>query len=81
MPVSPSLEIAKRAMIAQRLGLDVTSTNVANANTPGYSRRVTTFTEGEPLPSRNGFIGNGVLVSKLRTFREEFFDRQIRRSF
>ncbi len=81
MPISPSLEIAKRALIAQRLGLDVTSTNIANANTPGYARRVTTFTEGEPLPFRNGFIGNGVLVSKLRTFREEFFDRQIRRSF
>ncbi len=81
MGVSPSLEIAKRALIAQRLGLDATSGNIANVNTPGYSRRVPNLTEGEPLPSRNGFVGNGVLVSKLRTFREEFFDRQIRRSF
>lgn len=80
MGVSPSLEIAKRALIAQRLGLDATSGNIANVNTPGYSRRVPTLSEGEPLPSRNGFVGNGVLVSKLRTFREEFFDRQIRRS-
>ncbi|MCX7880706.1 MAG: flagellar hook-associated protein FlgK [Ignavibacteria bacterium] len=81
MGISPSLEIAKRALIAQRLGLDTTSSNVANVNTPGYSRRVPTFREGEPLPLRNGFVGNGVLVSKLRTFREEFFDRHIRRSF
>ncbi|MCX7908865.1 MAG: flagellar hook-associated protein FlgK [Ignavibacteria bacterium] len=81
MGISPSLEIAKRALIAQRLGLDATSGNIANVNTPGYSRRVPNFTEGEPLPSRNGFVGNGVLVSKLRTFREEFFDRQIRRSY
>ncbi len=80
MGVSPSLEIAKRALIAQRLGLDATSGNIANVNTPGYSRRSPTLREGEPLPSRNGFVGNGVLVSKLRTFREEFFDRQIRRS-
>lgn len=80
MGISPSLEIAKRALIAQRLGLDTTSGNIANVNTPGYSRRVPTFTEGEPLPFKNGFVGNGVLVSKLRTFREEFFDRQIRRS-
>jgi flagellar hook-associated protein 1 FlgK len=80
MGVSPSLEIAKRALIAQRLGLDATSGNIANVNTPGYSRRVPTLSEGEPLPSRNGFVGNGVLISKLRTFREEFFDRQIRRS-
>ncbi len=80
MGVSPSLEIAKKALIAQRLGLDATSGNIANVNTPGYSRRVPNLTEGEPLPSRNGFVGNGVLVSKLRTFREEFFDRQIRRS-
>lgn len=80
MGVSPSLEIAKRALIAQRLGLDTTSGNIANVNTPGYSRRVPNLTEGEPLPGSNGFVGNGVLVSKLRTFREEFFDRQIRRS-
>ncbi len=81
MGVSPSLEIAKRALIAQRLGLDATSGNIANVNTPGYSRRVPELREGEPLPSSNGFVGTGVLVSKLRTFREEFFDKQIRRSF
>ncbi|MGB9912790.1 MAG: flagellar basal body protein, partial [Candidatus Kapaibacteriota bacterium] len=63
MGVSPSLEIAKRALIAQRLGLDATSGNIANVNTPGYSRRAPTLSEGEPLPSRNGFVGNGVLVS------------------
>lgn len=80
MGVSPSLEIAKRALIAQRLGLDTTSGNIANVNTPGYSRRIPNLTEGEPLPGSNGFVGNGVLVSKLKTFREEFFDRQIRRS-
>jgi flagellar hook-associated protein 1 FlgK len=81
MGVSPSLEIAKRALIAQRLGLDATSGNIANVNTPGYSRRVPELREGEPLPSSNGFVGTGVLVSKLRSFREEFFDKQIRRSF
>ncbi|MGQ9818537.1 MAG: flagellar hook-associated protein FlgK [Candidatus Kapaibacteriales bacterium] len=81
MGVSPSLEIAKRALIAQKLGLDTTSGNIANVNTPGYSRRVPNLTEGEPLPGSNGFVGNGVLVSKLRTFREEFFDRQIRRGY
>lgn len=80
MGVSPSLEIAKRALIAQRLGLDTTSGNIANVNTPGYSRRIPNLNEGEPLPGSNGFVGNGVLVSKLRTYREEFFDRQIRRS-
>lgn len=81
MGVSPSLEIAKRALIAQRLGLDATSGNIANINTPGYSRRVPNLTEGEPLPGSNGFVGNGVLVSKLRTYREEFFDRQIRKYY
>ncbi len=81
MGISPSLEIAKRALIAQRLGLDATSGNIANINTPGYSRRVPQFSEGEPIPRSNGFVGTGVLVSKLKTYREEFFDKQIRRSF
>jgi len=34
------IEIGRRALQAQRLGLDVTGHNIANANTPGYSRQI-----------------------------------------
>jgi flagellar hook-associated protein 1 len=73
-----SLEIGKRALLAQRLGLDVTSNNIANVNTPGYSRRVATTSETNPQFTNSGFVGTGAMVDQLRTFREEFFDREIR---
>ncbi len=73
-----SLEIGKRALLSQKFGLDVTSNNIANANTPGYSRREATFSETAPTYTYGNFIGTGVLSDKLRTFREEFFDKEVR---
>ena len=43
-----SLSSATRALEAQRFGLDVTGQNIANVNTPGYSRRVIDFAEVAP---------------------------------
>lgn len=75
-----SLEVGKRALAAQRLGLDVTGNNIANVNTPNFSRRVANLSETDPKLTTTGFIGTGVLVDTLRTFREEFFDKEIRKN-
>ncbi len=74
-----SLEIGRKALLAQRMGLDITSNNIANVNTEGYSRRDARFAESaEPVYQNGNYLGTGVLMSKLRTFREEFFDREVR---
>lgn len=74
-----SLEIGRKALLAQRMGLDITSNNISNVNTEGYSRRDAKFAESaEPIYQNGNFLGTGVLMSKLRTFREEFFDREVR---
>ncbi|MBI3259844.1 MAG: flagellar hook-associated protein FlgK [Ignavibacteriae bacterium] len=74
-----SLEIGKRALQAQQTGLGVTSNNIANINTPGYARQTAIFTETSPtLIPTSGFIGTGVTVSAIKSFREEYFDREIR---
>ena len=75
-----SLEIGKRGLQAQRLGLDVTSNNIANVNTPGYARRQAILIETSPQQILAGFIGTGVLVDNIRSYREEFFDREIRKN-
>lgn len=75
-----SLEIGKRALLAQRLGLDVTSNNIANVNTPGYSRRAAILNETNPLKQGNNYFGTGVLLAKLQSFRESYYDREIRNS-
>jgi flagellar hook-associated protein 1 FlgK len=73
------LEIGKRALLAQRTGMDVTGNNIANVNTPGYARQTAIFTETSPMliPTK-GFIGTGVSVGAIKSFREEYFDREIR---
>lgn len=73
-----SLEIGKKALLAQRFGLDVTSNNIANANTPGYSRRTAVFSEATAHFENGNFIGTGAVADKLRTYREEFFDKEVR---
>lgn len=73
-----TLEIGKKALLAQRFGLEVTSNNIANANTKGFSRRDAQFSQTSPLYEYGQFVGSGVLAQKLRSFREDFFDREIR---
>lgn len=73
-----SLEIGRKALLAQRMGLDITSNNIANVNTDGYSRRDAQFVQSDPIYQNGNFQGTGALMGKLRNFREEFFDREVR---
>jgi|YNPMSStandDraft_1061717.scaffolds.fasta_scaffold00008_7 flagellar hook-associated protein 1 FlgK len=73
-----ALEIGKRALLAQRFGIEVTSNNIANVNTAGYSRRSAVLSESSPVYRNGQFMGTGAVAEKLRTFREEFFDRELR---
>lgn len=76
----PSLEIGRRAIVAQRYGLDVTSNNIANINTPGYTRQTAVLTPTAPLERSAGLFGTGVFVSRVDNFRLDFFDKEIRNS-
>lgn len=78
MALFNSLEIGKRALIAQRFGLDVTSNNIANVNTRGFSRQNAVLTETKPLATSVGLLGTGVAVARVDSVRQEFFDREIR---
>lgn len=78
MSAFSSLEINKRALLANRFAIDTTSNNVANANTPGYARRSPVLTQSDPLNRGGHMRGTGVLVSKLQNYRQEFFDKEVR---
>ncbi|MEH6940752.1 flagellar hook-associated protein FlgK [Bacillus sp. JJ722] len=79
------LETAKRGMYAQQGGLYVTGHNIANANTPGYSRQRVDFVQSTPYPSpglnRPGFpgqMGTGVEAGSITRVRDSFIDTQLR---
>ncbi|KXB98469.1 MAG: hypothetical protein AA908_03555 [Chlorobi bacterium NICIL-2] len=73
-----SLEIGKRALLASQRGLDVTSNNIANVNTPGYARQAISLRPGESIPVGGTMLGMGVLVTNIRQFRDQLIERDVR---
>lgn len=80
-----NLEIGKRGLFAQQAGLNTVSQNVANANTPGYSRQRVDFVTTPSIyyPSMNrsteaGQMGTGVESGQITRVREAFLDAQFR---
>lgn len=79
------LEIGRRGLQAQQCALEVTGHNIANANTPGFTRQeaVMSTTTPFPVPSLNrpagaGQMGTGVEVNTIRRLRDSFLDFQMR---
>src|SRR6266542_6668141 len=69
--ISSSLEIARRALLAQQAVLNTVGHNIANAATPGYSRQ---RVELAAVEQRNG---GGVDVALIRRVRDQLFDLQV----
>ncbi|MDD3879645.1 MAG: flagellar hook-associated protein FlgK, partial [Syntrophomonas sp.] len=79
------LEIGKRSVLMHQTALNITGHNIANANTPGFSRQapsiVTTSPFHAPMLSnsyRLGQLGTGVDIAQVKRIRDEFLDTQIR---
>lgn len=80
-----SIETAKRSLITQTAALNTTGHNVANANTPGYSRQVVNMTAADPIDAvafyrttAPGQLGTGVEFNSIIRIRESFLDGQFR---
>jgi flagellar hook-associated protein 1 FlgK len=72
-----SLSIAVRSLLAQEGALDVTSNNIANVNTPGYSRQLPILTEAPPLDTGQISIGNGVDFEGVQSVRDNILELRI----
>ena len=72
------LDIARRALSAQQMGLNVTGHNIANVNTPGYTRQRLMLEPNKPAWTPEGLLGTGVSVSDIERVRNGFFDDRIR---
>ncbi|KMY51850.1 flagellar hook-associated protein FlgK [Peribacillus loiseleuriae] len=79
------LETAKRGLNTSQSALYTMSQNVANANTPGYTRQRVNFaqTTAFPTPGMNspmvaGQLGTGVQAESVQRVRESFLDVQFR---
>lgn len=73
------LETTLRGLLAQQRALDVTSHNIANANTVGYTRQEAQIAPTKPyFEGGVGFIGTGVDVTSYVRKRDSFIDVQLR---
>jgi len=73
------LGVARGAVLAQQSALQVTSNNVANAETPGYTRQRATLTAAHSVLMPNGSFGTGVLVTDVQRVRDTLLDASYRR--
>lgn len=54
--------LAQQALLANQAALNITANNVANQNTPGYTRQVAQWTENDTVTIGNVTIGTGASV-------------------
>jgi flagellar hook-associated protein 1 len=54
------LSIGQSALLTQQKAIDVTGNNIANVNTPGYSRQRLTIQQSDPVRVDNLTMGTGV---------------------
>ena len=73
-----ALEIGKRALLSHQFGLQTIGHNIANVNTPGYSRQRVEISSTYPLATTLGIVGTGVRVHDIRRIQDLFLGQQFR---
>lgn len=72
--------IATSGLFVSQRALNVTAHNIANANTPGFSRQRLEIESSRPdtLPASQGMLGTGVEPLPVVQIRDEFLDKKVR---
>ncbi len=71
------LNIGKSAIFASQAALNVTGHNIANVNTPGYTRQEVILEIATPGASAGGYLGRGVTVSTVERRYDRFVEGQL----
>ena len=78
--MSDLLNVASSGLLAFQQALSVTSNNVSNSSTPGYSVESAVFTQQPGVTTSTGTYGNGVAVSSVTRSYDELLAGQMRTS-
>ncbi len=71
------LSIAKDALAAQQYGINVTGHNIANVNTPGFSRQTVVYEAKEPAPYGGVLLGRGVDTTDVLRANDQFIENRL----
>ena len=75
--IGMTLNIAATALLAQKYGMDVTAHNIANVNTPGYSRQSPVYSAKIPALYGSLVIGRGVDTKEIIRSYDQFVENQL----
>lgn len=77
MGLSAAMEIGKNGLNIYRVAQEVTGENIANVNTPGYSRQRVILESATPTTA-NGFpLGTGVKISTVERYYDGLLQQQL----
>ncbi|MGF1616005.1 MAG: flagellar hook-associated protein FlgK [Gammaproteobacteria bacterium] len=80
MSLSKLFGVGVSGLMASQRGLANAGHNIANVNTPGYSRQRVDLVAKPAQGAGNGFIGKGVDVNSVRRSYDQFLTTQLRTS-
>ena len=72
------INIGLSGVLGHQNALNTTGNNIANANTPGYSRQEVQFESGNSLYTSNGYVGQGVDIASIMRLADQFLVDQVR---
>ncbi len=75
--MSGILSIGKSALATAQVGISTTAHNIANVNTPGYSRQIVSQEAKLPQNFGYGFVGQGANVSSVNRVYNEILARNV----
>ena len=73
-----ALNIGVSGLYVSKTAIDVTGNNVANVNTPGYSKERVDILPSMPLVTYAGVFGTGAKVSQVISTRNNLIDKRVR---
>ncbi len=71
------LSIAKDALAAQQYGIYVTGHNIANVNTPGYSKQNAVLEARDPAPYGGVILGRGVNTTEITRNSDQIIENRV----
>ncbi len=75
--LSASLNISTQSLQSEQTAIQTTANNIANVNTPGYSRQVANFEENPPVQIGTLTLGAGVQISQITSLRDAILDLRV----
>jgi flagellar hook-associated protein 1 len=72
------MTIARSALITQQKAIDITGNNIANVNTPGYSRQRLNLVQNSPVRINDTTMSTGVKAEqRIQRFYDQFLGAQL----